>query len=246
MCFQRILGTFLATCHPVKLFDLIKVKDMTFEIFATNRSGIAISLPKSHHIIYGRSLRLASSSRYVTIKEWECWGGPVVRSRIEFWTRGAWPRKTCFQHWLLSVKMATPGSERQGVKGVQQWWYHLSGTMEVWEKGENCENRLLWNTDIKHTQWFVITFSWKPSIELQWYGMVSLWASTKATPNLSKQPIHYYPCLVISWFAKFWQVLSLEELLLPNDSFQQMHSKFLTEYSARRGLRWLLSLSKSK
>ena len=84
MCLQGILGTFLATRHPVKLFDLIKVKNMTFEIFATNRSGIAISLPKSHHIIYGRSLRLASSSRYVTIKEWECWGGPVVRSRIEF------------------------------------------------------------------------------------------------------------------------------------------------------------------
>ena len=33
-----------------------------------------------------------------------------MRSRIEFWTRRAWPRKTCFQHWLLSVKMATPGS----------------------------------------------------------------------------------------------------------------------------------------
>ena len=144
MCLLGILGTFLATRHPVKLFDLIKVKNMTFEI--TNR---AKQNPKSHHIIYGRSLRLASSSRYVTIKEWECWGGPVVRSRIEFWTRGAWPRKTCFQHWLLSVKMATPGSERQGVKGVQQWWYHLSGTMEVWEKGETCENRLLWNTDIK-------------------------------------------------------------------------------------------------
>ena len=38
MCLQGILGTFLATRHPVKLFDLIKVKNMTFEIFATNRA----------------------------------------------------------------------------------------------------------------------------------------------------------------------------------------------------------------
>ena len=187
MCLQGILGTFLATRHPVKLFDLIKVKNMTFEIFATNR---AKQNPKSHHIIYGRSLRLASSSRYVTIKEWECWGGPVVRSRVEFWTRGAWPRKTCFQHWLLSVKMATPGSERQGVKGVQQWWYPLSETMEVWYKGDKCENWLfssVLDTDIKHTQWFVITFSWKPTIDQQWYDIDGMKSPLKTVSRSSEK-----------------------------------------------------------
>ena len=39
--------------------------------FCHNSFGHCDLIPKSHH------MRLASSSRYVTIKEWECWGGPV-------------------------------------------------------------------------------------------------------------------------------------------------------------------------
>ena len=71
-----------------------------------------------------------------------------------------------------------------------EWWYPLSETMEVWDKGEKCENRLfssVWDTDIKHTQWFVITFSWKPTIDQQWYGIDGMKSPVKTVSRSSEK-----------------------------------------------------------